>query len=278
MRTEKALNPLIFVLTSVVVCLSISGSSSNQPTSQVTVSNSIYLPFIAKPYPTVQLHGYVTENSIPVAGVRVDLLYNAQDVCDLIGGYPGNLFRTTLTDANGLYNFRDVPTLIQQGILIPPCYATVYTNPESNAQRLASWMNTSINTYTLGSTVNVGDFDVADVMRIAPSNGAQFPQYINAQKVTLHFQWTPRPNVPTDSYALVLYEPGGRYGDEFTSGPLGYVGDYVKEFSLCFAACGPSASQLRFNGTYLWRIIVVRQGNWYGEGETSEWSFSLPVR
>jgi len=54
-------------------------------------------------------------------------------------------------------------------------------------------------TYTAGTALPGGDFDVADIPLVSPADGAS---------VTLpaSFCWTPR-NVPSDNYALVVYYP-----------------------------------------------------------------------
>lgn len=52
----------------------------------------------------------MTENGVPVAGVNVDLLYDANGACTRLA-YPSNLFQTQTTDENGLYNFTNTPSL-----------------------------------------------------------------------------------------------------------------------------------------------------------------------
>jgi hypothetical protein len=243
----------------------------------ITADHSIYLPIVEKPFPALQLHGYVTENGAPVAGVPVDLLYSSTECNPL--AYPSNVLHTAITDQNGLYNFTNIPSL-PPGNLYEPCYRTVYYNTLSDPQRLAYWWNSEILAYTLGSTVNAGNFDIADVVRVRPANGAEFPQPIDAQKIRLHFKWTPRTAVLTDTYYLILYEPELQYSDYYSSGPLGYVGDHIKEFTLCFAACSPSQAALRLNGVYVWRVGILHRNTQgiSGQGETLDRAFSLPIR
>jgi hypothetical protein len=90
----------------------------------------------------------------------------------------------------------------------------------------------------------MGEFDIANVALIAPSNGAT---------VTLPytFQWAPRPGISSDSYEFFM--PGG--SSHYGSTPLGYVGS----FTLATLPAGFVPGQY-----YYWGVYVYQPDGGYG--------------
>jgi hypothetical protein len=78
-------------------------------------------------------------------------------------------------------------------------YLNTPDNPNPGPGHLWSWLGDRIATYTTGTAMPGGDFDVADIPLVSPTNGAS---------VTLPaaFCWTPR-SVLSDNYRLLLYYP-----------------------------------------------------------------------
>jgi hypothetical protein len=80
-----------------------------------------------------------------------------------------------------------------------------------------------LTSFPAGSVVNIGNFDIAEIVLSAPASGAMV-------SLPSTFQWVPRPATPSDSYEFDLYEdcdpPRQDCPFWWTDPPLGYVGNY----------------------------------------------------
>jgi hypothetical protein len=253
------------VLTSMMTCVALAAAAVGLvriPVANGMGESQTYLPLITKS--ALELYGYVTENGVPVAGVQVDLLYSPVGNCSM-DYYPSNFVTSIVTDNQGLYNFTHVATLPPGSTGGQPCYATAYHNREANPQRLATWLNRSIWPYTQGDAVLAGNFDVADISRVNPVDGAVLPQPPGVYSVTLSFDWIPRP-IPSDNYFLDLV---GVYG----SVSLGNTGHYERTFSYNCIVC--PLPRLYPGPSYTWRLLV---SNSSGGGYTFQSAFTVPVQ
>ena len=94
-----------------------------------------------------------------------------------------------------------------------------FLNYSSTADgRLADWFTRSLTAYAAGGSVDVGDFDLADITLQAPPPGAAVP-------LPQVFQWKRRSATPSDSYEFNLFDPNGN-AFFYTIPPLGYVDNY----------------------------------------------------
>lgn len=183
-----------------MVCLSIvafwlcfSGSARNVqaeagPNTGATAIESeisyIFLPYVAKP--SSLLYGTVTENGQPAADVEV-YLFSVDAHNSLIYS------DWALTNADGVYEFRDAPALTNGQY-----YYAGYYNFEENADRLASWETGRLTSFGAGSVTHLNDFDIATVSLISPSAGL-------AISFPYTFRWQMRSASPTDTYDIVFY-------------------------------------------------------------------------
>lgn len=281
----------LVVLASLLLGLSLPLQARTQrQTSVPSLNYQLYIPAVLTVRPELQLHGYVLENGHPVAGVQVDLLRCGNSgscssdytVYEPLEEY---IYKSTVTDQNGLYNFTDVPSITYSDGRIS--YRTLFYNRDKDPKRLAYWINEYSGEYTEGTTRNAGDFDIADVSRIAPEDGVVLPQSTTTFFVTLHFQWTPRTSPPTgttERYGVRLAD-GAVRSSSIINGPSDMSGEYSKEFRYCRDECGdPAEGKLNSVSTYTWRIWVG-WASWAtgdqlsGYGETlSPRSFTLPMR
>jgi 5-hydroxyisourate hydrolase-like protein (transthyretin family) len=165
-----------------------------------TLSYSVYLPLIRNYRPPSGIYGYVTNKGVPAEGVPVNL--------ERISGSVWSYVKTTYTQIDGSFAFTTAPSLASG-----QRYAVDFYGSTSN--QLGYWATKRVDTYAAGSTVHIGDFDIANVDLLTPTNGVS---------VTLPytFQWTPRSAVPSDSYELYMTD-GNSY---YYSTPLGYVGSF----------------------------------------------------
>ncbi|UCH58580.1 MAG: S8 family serine peptidase, partial [Anaerolineales bacterium] len=168
----------------------------------------VYLPMVVKhnPSPTMGINGTVTLNGSPIPGVSLDLrFYNGSD---------WSTQATTTTGADGSYSFTGVPSLTTG-----QKYYVLYLNDEDAPGHLWEWDTRVLNSYTAGSEVAIGDFDLADIPLVSPANYASItlPQT---------FQWVPRPATPSDSYEFNLYDWTDFDPYFYTDPPLGYVSSY----------------------------------------------------
>jgi hypothetical protein len=165
-----------------------------------------YLPAVAKPRPGRGIHGYVTYNGQPAANVALELRY-----------YDGASWSTrasTLTTASGLYSF-----LGALGVGGEQAYYVRYQNTSHDYLRLWMWGTRELKNYASGSEVELGSFDLANINLVAPD-------HMSAVNLPYTFQWTPRPESPSDSYELDMFDPENS-NFYFYTPPLGYTGSYT---------------------------------------------------
>lgn len=146
-------------------------------------NHSILLPLILKWSPGKGIYGQVTVDGAPAAGVGLLLKF--------FDGFSGYTYANTTTDANGLYSFTGVPSL-KSG----QNYYVWYENP-GDTGRLAYWSTRTLVSYTAGSDVQTGDFDLAEIPLVAPPAKAEV-------KPPSWFQWTRRSFTALDNYNFVV--------------------------------------------------------------------------
>jgi hypothetical protein len=174
------------------------------------LTNTIYLPLVTRN--PEGLYGYVTENGLPVSDLELTL-YTANN-----GTLQEFRVMTTTTEENGLYQFMNVP-----GIQIlcgnRYCYNSYFVNFENanhDPQRIDWWSTNGLYTYTQGTNILLGSFDIGRPELIAPIDG-------DVVTSTNHFRWTPR-NIVGDNYAVQIIKANGAFG--YNADFLGSVGEY----------------------------------------------------
>ncbi len=199
----------------------------------------LYFPIVASgvvssPPPSGPgIYGRVTLNKSPLGGISLKLMF------DNSSGHWVSI-ATTTTTADGKFVFSNVPSIVS-----PQTYYVRYDNPGTPG-RLLAWQTRYLYSYTRGSNVHIGDFDLADIILTSPASGAQLMgNYL--------FEWQRRAATPSDSYHLALFNPT-TLNPYSTLEPLGYVSTY-KLFALPWP--------LRTGTTYGWRITVeTPDGAW----------------
>jgi hypothetical protein len=180
-----------------------------------------YFPIIVRP--PGMLYGTVTEFGSPAADVTIAL-----ERCLAWYTNPGGHLECTTwdtysatTDRNGWYAIIDPPTLvISPGDVISQTYRAYWNNWPTVPNRLVSWNSRTIDSYTQGDFVNLGNFDIGDISPLTPAANA-------AVHFPVTFSWVPRRNVPTDNYNVCV--SGGQFipkidpGDFICLGPGGYT-------------------------------------------------------
>lgn len=168
----------------------------------------IFLPMTVKGYFSGGgdiIHGTVTENGTPAAGVELHLRY-----------YDGSTWSTydaTTTDSSGNYQFTSLPNLgTDQRFYVR------WDNTDSNSNRLWRWSCSAITSSTTDPEAYRCNFDLDDVDLLSPSHGAT---------VSLPYTFTWRRRViTTDDYQLNLADVSA--GDPYWwTDLLGYVGSYA---------------------------------------------------
>ncbi len=91
-----------------------------------------------------------------------------------------------------------------------------YRNPLNDPNYVWSWLGLDISSYTAGSAVAGGSFDIANVPLLSPPSDVT---------VTLPytFEWTPRVNL-SDTYELELYDS---VNDKLWTTIVGYTGSHI---------------------------------------------------
>jgi CSLREA domain-containing protein len=202
---------------------------------EVAFPYSVYLPLIRSYRPPSGIYGKVTDNGIPAAGVQLTLIRS------------GYTLSTTVTHPDGSFEFTSVPSLA-----VGQYYRVDYHGADSD--HIGIWITRKLTSYAAGSTVHIGDFDIANVDLLTPMNGA-------AVTLPYAFEWIPRAGVPSDSYELMLTD-GDSY---YHSTPLGYV----SSFTLTTLPTGFVIGQ-----NYYWGVNVYRSDGGYG-GSYDGWLVSF---
>lgn len=125
------------------------------------LSRSVYLPFVSNNQISGSrgIYGRVTDGGIAAVGIYLELRF-----------YNGSSYSTrasTMTTTDGRFSFTGVPSL-NTG----QRYYVRYQNSSYVPNRLTYWGTRVITSYTAGSEVAIGDFDIADVPLVSPASGA----------------------------------------------------------------------------------------------------------
>jgi hypothetical protein len=213
-------------------------SNPPAPRTSLTALSKIYLPLVLNNHPPVSagIYGRVTQGGIAVSGVPLSLY--------LYSGSSWSPYATTTTDPDGRYSFASAPSLGsgQQ-------YYVRYSNPGGAYDgRLWFWRTRYLTSYSAGSGVAIGDFDIADISLVSPNHGA-------AVSLPYTFQWNRRPATGSDSYEFNLLDPADNTPWWRTDPVLGYVGSHA----LSSLPSGFSA-----NTPYGWYVAVFSPDGGYG--------------
>lgn len=129
--------------------------------------------------------------------------------------YNGSSWQTgsTTTTSGGAYHFRNMPSLGPG-----QAYYVRYRNIAGTSGYLWAWWCNEITSYSAGSNVRGGDFDIADVPLRSPDS-------TDSQPLPLTFNWTIRGAVPSDTYEFHMWDPDS--DAEYFSGDLGHVNRYT---------------------------------------------------
>jgi hypothetical protein len=174
-------------------------------TEEPTGGDLVFLPFLTKP--CTGICGRVTENGFPVSNITLDLRF--------FDGVNWSTIDTIQTGSNGIFSFCDAPSLYPGEV-----YYVLYLNDSSVSDRMWGWGTRDLTNYTSGSTVEIGEFDLEDIILVSPASGAHI-------SLPHTFQWIRRSASPSDNYEFHLYD----FSDDephFSSYPrLGYASAYA---------------------------------------------------
>ena len=199
--------------------LTLTSSQVHSTPLSETLASSLFLPIVVRP--PGMLYGIITEYGLPAADVNISLVRcltwsvspGGQWYCGTSETYGAT------TDRRGWYAFVDMPTLeISPGEILAQTYQANWTNATSAPGRLARWSSRTIDSYTQGDDVNLGNFDIGGIALLTPTTGSDvhFP---------VTFQWIPRHNVPTDNYDVCVF--GGKIIPKFDPGDYICLGPYA---------------------------------------------------
>jgi hypothetical protein len=178
-----------------------------------------YLPYAARNHtgpipsatptqtPSRGIYGQAAVNGVPTGGIALALRF--------WNGVGWSTWGTAQTDAAGDFSFIGAPSLSAG-----QRYYVHYQNENSDPGRLWGWSTRHLTSYTAGTEVFIGNFDLGDVTLVAPPDGS----FID---LPYTFQWNVRSSTPTDSYELDLYDSTDGNPSWWTDPALGYTGSYT---------------------------------------------------
>jgi len=173
------------------------------------------------------LFGRVTQGGSAAGNVLLQLRY--------FNGVAWSTRVTTTTSSDGAYLFSGIPSLA-----VGQQYYVRYENVTQTSGRLFLWGTRSLTAYTTGSSLDLGSFDIADIVLVNPPGGATIG-------LPYTFQWTRRPATTGDSYLFDLYAPDD-YVPRWMSPLMGYTDGY-------FLSGLPGSFFL--HTTYAWDVVVA---------------------
>ncbi|HEX7974940.1 MAG TPA: hypothetical protein VF498_11060 [Anaerolineales bacterium] len=165
------------------------------------VQHKLYLPSMSKgaALAVKGIYGRVTLNGANASGVAIELCSYYGSTCTTpittTAGVTTTAIISTVTDLSGDYSFNKALSLASG-----QKYQVRYRNTSFTTGRLLYWISPSVITYTAGSNLKMGTFDIADVALVAPSNGI-------TATLPYTFTWKVRTASPTDIYQFHLYDP-----------------------------------------------------------------------
>ncbi|MGC9336441.1 MAG: hypothetical protein ACP5JJ_20070 [Anaerolineae bacterium] len=167
-------------------------------------------PTPTPPPPSKGIHGQVTYQGAPVAGINLALRFH--------DGSSWSTADTAATQADGTYSFTDAASL-SSGQRYYVSYQNGDYGNTSDPNCLAFWGSFDITSYIAGGSVAGGDFDIANIPLVRPDPGATvtLPQV---------FEWERRSATTSDSYEFNLFDPDDLNPWAWTE-PLGYVNGYT---------------------------------------------------
>jgi hypothetical protein len=190
-----------------------SGTSYNLSISQTGQSSTVYLPILLKnsdgtvPPTAKVLSGVVTDRGTPVVSTEILLRY--------YDGSVWSTYATTTTDANGYYQFSDLPSIGSEQSMYVRWNNTNYDSSRLWLSRC--WYITSSNLDD--PNAYQCSFDLENVELLSPDPGA-------IVSLPYTFTWNRRA-ITTDSYELNLADMSDDDPWWWTDPPLGYVGNYT---------------------------------------------------
>lgn len=217
---------------------------------------AVYLPLVLRnptevapvptPTPTATvppaggIHGQVRFSGAGVSGVTMILRHCTPDGCSSM--------QTTTTDSTGNFNFTGVPSLAAD-----ESYYVLFLNGpgggnSDDPNRLAWWRSFNISSYTAGSRLDVGGFDIANVALLSPPHES-------SEQLPVTFTWAGR-GVAGDRYAWAIADQDGTelcYQD-----PPRADTSFVLDAGTAADPCG-----LSYNTPYRWYVYLINE-NGYG--------------
>jgi hypothetical protein len=173
------------------------------------------------------LFGRVTQAGGAAGNVLLQLRY--------FNGATWSTRASTTTSGDGVYLFDSVPSLAagQQ-------YYVRYENVTQTTGRLFLWGTRSLTAYTIGSSLDMGSFDIADIPLVNPPGGATIG-------LPYMFQWTRRTATSGDSYLIEVYAPDN-FEPRWLSPLVGYAEAYV---------LSGLPGSFPLHTTYAWDVVVA---------------------
>jgi hypothetical protein len=225
-------------------CSTSGGTSTPTPTpTRTPTPTNTPTPTPTTPTPGQGISGIVTSNGSGVGGLTVSLIRGS--------GGSESLYLTTATQANGSYLFTGAADLTSGQYYYVRYWNSASGGNTANPAYVAYWFGPTLNSYTAGTNASGGNWDIANVSLVSPSNGS-----ILALPVT--FQWTPR-GITGDNYRWSLFDLGT--GNDKCWGPYQTGGSFVVDSS------GVSPCGIVYGTQYGWFVYVVAGNAWtYGYG------------
>ncbi|NJM41171.1 MAG: carboxypeptidase regulatory-like domain-containing protein [Anaerolineae bacterium] len=191
------------------------------------------------------ISGKVTYKGAPISNIKVQL-----ESCYF--SLPCEAVLTTTTDINGLYVFPYARDDYLYSYRVTYRNGAAGGNPD-DPRYLLYWQSRNPDFYTYAARVSGGDFDIAEVELVSPSNNATVA-------VPATFTWKER--LDGDKYQWFIDAVGDAFGQCDQQDP-------GTNTSFTFASLGCGGIFTIETGTpHIWRVEVTREGENGGIGQS----------
>ena len=178
------------------------------------------------------IYGMIRDSNQSAANVPLDLRRYDDDIDDQV--------LETNTGSNGAYLFVGVPSLG-----MGKTYYVRYGPNTTDGSHVSLWFGPDVKSYSSGTAVAGGDFDIANANLQAPNNDAQLP-------LPVTFRWQKR-GVSGDGYELVIFDPDNN--NRWRTDDLGDTDSFT---------LSKLAEDMKAGKVYGWYVVIYSTADSYG--------------
>ncbi|MBN1888310.1 MAG: hypothetical protein JW850_09980 [Thermoflexales bacterium] len=191
------------------------------------------------------IYGQVRSKGVGVEGVSLLLRQCPSSGCGSIS-FEASKVATLTTGANGYYNFPGIPSLPADNVYFVFYYNTTTGGNTPDDRYLWRWYEPTLSSYTAGSNVAGGDFDIGELNLLSPMT--------DTVTLPVTFEWSQR-GISGETYSWELFDLGT--GATKCYLPPSLVNQVELTEADLLGVCNGS-----YGTTYGWFVWAIDGGSW----------------